>query len=124
MATERRPGAGERRPADPGLNRRLEEIAWGVFLIMIGVLWLLPAGTLPEDTWLVGAGAIILGLNLARYVRGLAVSAFTTVLGATAVGGGAAAMYGVDVPVLAILPIFIGAQIIVRPLIRRLSPQH
>ena len=122
MASERL--GRERHPAPPGLNRRLEEIAWGVFLIMIGVLWLLPGGALPDQTWLVGAGLIILGLNLARYSKGLGVSPFTTVLGATAVGGGVAGMYGIDVPVLAVLPIFIGAQIIVRPLMRRLSAQH
>jgi hypothetical protein len=52
------------------------------------------------------------------------VSAFTTVLGATALGGGVAGMYGIDVPLLAILPIFIGAQLIVRPLMRKVAAQH
>lgn len=124
MASDRRPSTADRRPADVGLNRRLEEFAWGVFLIMIGILWLLPAGKLPEKTWLVGSGVIILGLNVARALKGLGVSAFTTVLGATAVGGGVAGMYGIDVPLLAILPIFIGAQIIVRPLMRKVAAQH
>lgn len=67
---------------------------------------------------------IILGLNVARALKGLGVSPFTTVLGATAVGGGVAGMYGIDVPLLAILPIFIGAQIIVRPLMRKVAAQH
>jgi hypothetical protein len=58
MASEPGPGTAARRPHDVALNRRLEEYAWGVFLIMIGILWLLPAGAVPEDTWLVGAGAI------------------------------------------------------------------
>jgi len=124
MATEQGPGTIERRPPEAGLNRRLEEVAWGVFLIMIGIIWLVPAGKLPEHTWLVGAGVIILGLNLARYLKGLGVSAFTTVLGATALAGGVAGLYGIDVPLLAVLPILIGAQIIVRPLMRKVAAQH
>jgi hypothetical protein len=124
MAIERGPGSTERHFSHTELNRRLEEFAWGVFLVMMGVLWLLPAGRLPERTWLLGAGVIILGLNVARYLKGLGVSAFTTVLGATAVGGGLAGMYGIDVPLLAILPIFIGAQIIVWPLMRKIAVQH
>ena len=32
------------------LNKRLEEIGWALFLIMIGVIWLMPVGRLPEDT--------------------------------------------------------------------------
>jgi hypothetical protein len=124
MAIEQGRGATGPRAADSIVNRRLEEVAWGVFLIMIGVLWLLPGKVVPDQTWLVGGGVIILGLNAARYFKGVGVSAFTTVLGATAVAAGVAGMYGIDVPVLALLPIFIGAQIIVRPLLRRLSVQH
>jgi hypothetical protein len=36
------------------LNKRLETIAWGLFLIMIGGLWLFPDKTVPDGAWLLG----------------------------------------------------------------------
>ena len=53
----------EQDPQKMHLNKRLEAIAWGLFLIMIGALWLLPDETVPEGTWLLGVGVILLGLN-------------------------------------------------------------
>jgi hypothetical protein len=35
-----------------------------------------------------------------------------------------AGLYGIDLPLLAVLPILIGAQIIVRPLMRRVAIPH
>jgi hypothetical protein len=48
----------------PALDRRLEGIGWALFLIMIGGLGLVPS--VPQGTWLVGTGLIMLGLNVAR----------------------------------------------------------
>ena len=48
---------------DYHLEQRLDSIGWGLFLVMIGCLWLLPEGTLPEGTWLVGMALIIFGLS-------------------------------------------------------------
>jgi len=59
------------------LNKRLEAIAWGLFLIMIGGLWLLPDETVPEGTWLLGVGVIMLGLNGVRNMYGIKMSGFT-----------------------------------------------
>ena len=50
------------------LNARLEAIGWALFLIWIGGLWLMPDERLPEETWLIGAGLIMLGLNGVRYL--------------------------------------------------------
>ena len=46
------------------LNKRLETVSWGLFLIMLGGFALVK--DVPEGTWLIGAGLIMLGLNAVR----------------------------------------------------------
>jgi len=99
------------------LNKRFESIAWALFLIMIGGIWLVPKERVPEGTWLVGAGLIMLGLNAARYLNGIKMSGFTIVLGFIAVVSGLSDFVGVDLPFFPLLLILIGASIILRPLI-------
>jgi len=53
-----------REPEKMALDKRLDALGWGLFLIMIGGLWLAPEGWVPEGTWLIGTGIIILGLML------------------------------------------------------------
>ena len=103
------------------LNKRLESIGWALFLIMIGGLWLVPGERVPKGTWLIGAGLIMLGLNGARYVSGIKMSGFTIVLGVLALAAGLGDFFGVDLPLLPILIILIGANIILRPLIEKKS---
>lgn len=101
------------------LNKRLEDIGWAVFLIMIGVIWLMPTGRIPEDTWLIGAGLIMLGINGVRYLMGIKMSGFTLILGALALIAGLGGVYAVKLPFFAILFILIGASILLRPLLRK-----
>ena len=102
-------------PADPRkqeLNRRLETVSWGLFLIMLGGLFLVPS--VPPGTWLIGAGAIMLGLNAIRLLVGIRASWFSLVLGSVALLAGLGSVLGVDIPVGPILIILIGLAIIVR----------
>jgi hypothetical protein len=92
------------------LDRQLEGISWALFLIMIGGLWLIP--NVPGGLWLIGVGLIMLGLNVARYLKGIRVHAFSSVLGALALLLGVAELLGLGLPVLPILLIVIGASII------------
>lgn len=101
------------------LNKRLENISWGLFLVMLGGLWLVPDQWIPEGAWLVGAGLIMLGLNLVRYLKGIKMSGFTLVLGAIAIFSGISDILKVDLPVFPILLILIGANIIIRPLMEK-----
>jgi hypothetical protein len=94
------------------LDRQLERVCWAAFLIMIGALALLPEGLVPAGTWLVGTGLIMIGLNAVRHFKGLRVSTFTTVLGPIALASGFASMAGVDLPVLAMLLVAVGLQIL------------
>ena len=94
------------------LNKTLENIAWGLFLVMIGGMWLAPEDVVPEGTWLIGVGLIMIGLNAARHLKGIKTSTFTVFLGTLALVVGLADFAGIDLPLLPILLIIIGAHII------------
>jgi hypothetical protein len=94
------------------LNKRLEGVAWGLFLIMLGGLWLVPADQIPSGTWLIGVGLIMLGLNVARYLNQIPMSAFTIVLGVIALALGLSDFLGIGLPLFPILVILLGAKII------------
>jgi hypothetical protein len=97
------------------LNRRLESLGWGLFLIAIGMLWLAPAGVVPEGTWLIAAGVILLGVNLVRYRNDITLSGTGVLLGLLAIIFGVASFVGLELPFVAILLIVVGASIILRP---------
>jgi hypothetical protein len=94
------------------LKRRLDGIGWALFLIMIGGLWLMPEGTVPEGTWLIGVGLIMLGVSAVRSLNGIKVSWFTVILGLIALASGVSDFFGVNLPWFPILLVLIGASII------------
>lgn len=102
-------------PAKAVLNKRLESVFWGLFLIMLGGWALIPAATIPKGAWSVGVGLIMLGLNAARYLNGIRMSGFTTVLGILAVVGGVAEYLGWDSLNGALILIILGAYLIIKP---------
>jgi hypothetical protein len=97
------------------LNRRLESIGWGLFLIIIGALWLFPGGSIPEGTWLITAGVIMLGVNVIRYLNDIKMSGASLLLGLLALIFGVGAFVGMDLPFVAILLIVFGLGIILKP---------
>jgi len=102
-------------PAKAALNKRLESIAWGLFLVMAGGFMLVPDEVIPKGLWSIGVGLIFLGLNYARYRNNLKMSGFTTVLGIISVVGGLAQMItGQDIG-LALLIIILGVSLIFKP---------
>lgn len=101
------------------LDKRLDALGWGLFLIMIGGLWLAPKGSVPEGAWLIGTGVIILVLMAVRYLYGIKISGFWFVLGLVALAFGVSSVFGVNIPVFPILLIIIGINIVVKPLIKK-----
>lgn len=97
------------------LNQRLEAIGWGLFLITIGMLWLAPAGFVPEGTWLIVAGVIMLGVNGVRYFNAIKMSGMGLVLGTLAIVFGVGEFMGLELPFVAVLLIVFGVGIILRP---------
>jgi hypothetical protein len=105
------------RGAKNARNDRLENIGWGLFLIIIGATWLSPGAEVPLGIWLIGAGLIMLGLNAVRYLSGIKTSSFTIGLGAIALAAGIASAFSVKL--FGVLLILIGASIILRPFLDR-----
>ena len=102
-------------PEKKALNKRLESVAWGLFLIMLGGFALVPDNTIPKGAWSIGIGVIMLGLNAARYFSKIKMSGFTTVLGILALLGGIAELIGITSLDAALLLIILGAYLILKP---------
>ena len=98
------------------LNKRLETIGWGLFLIMLGGFMFLPRNQVPDGLWSIGVGLIMLGLNAARYFNGLRMSGFTTFLGLLSVIGGVLELVGLVALNGVILLIVLGCYLLLKPL--------
>ncbi len=98
------------------LERRFENFGWGVLLIAVGTIWLLPEKHVPHGSWLIAAGVIMLGLNAARFFNGLRASGFSIVVGILALVAGLGDFFGIGVPLLPIALIVIGAYSLLKPL--------
>lgn len=103
------------------LDKRLDAIGWGLFLIMIGCLWLIPEERIPEGTWLIGAGVIILGLIGIRLLYSIKISGVWLVIGILALAFGISEFSGLNLPVLPILIILFGLSIVLKPLFKKES---
>jgi len=73
------------------LNRRYVTIAWGSLFLWLSILMIVPGNQSP--TFVLGAGIILLGLNLARLFSRITVSPFSIILGCLACGLGLVAMF-------------------------------
>jgi len=105
-------------PVDPqkaALNKRLETIAWGLFLIMLGGFMFVPEQIISGGIWPIGVGLIMLGLNLARYFNGLKMSGFTTALGIISVVGGLLELIGWTRLEGGVLLVILGAYLLLKP---------
>lgn len=97
------------------LNKRMETVAWGLFLVMVGGFLFVPKGVLPDGLWSLGVGLIMLGLNAARYFNKIRMSGFTTVLGVLSVIGGVVQLLGVKNMEAAFLLIILGTFLLFKP---------
>lgn len=102
-------------PEKAALNKRLETMAWGSFLIMLGGFMFMPEEIVKGGWWSIGVGLIFLGLNAARYFYGLRMSGFTTFLGVISVIGGVVGLVGMRDLDGAILLIVLGGYLILKP---------
>lgn len=96
------------------LARRLNDIGWGLLLMLTGVVWLLPAASVPPGTWLFGVAAILIGINALRYLKHLTVSGFSLTLGAVALAAAVSQARQTEPPLVAIFLLAIGASIVAR----------
>ncbi len=90
------------------LDRMIESMGWALFLIWSGALWIAPDETVPEGLWLIGTGLIILGSMGIRYLYGIKVNGFWTILGFLALGFGISEFFDLNLPVFPVLLIIVG----------------
>jgi drug/metabolite transporter (DMT)-like permease len=97
------------------LNKRLETMGWGCFLIMLSGFALVPHDVIAKGVWSIGVGVVMLGLNVARYFYKIKMSGFTTFLGVVSLISGITQLLGVHKLEGAILLITLGAYLIIKP---------
>jgi len=97
------------------LNKRLEAIGWGCFLVMLGGFMLVPHELVNKGYWSIGVGLIMLGLNAARYFNKIRMSGFTTFLGIVSLISGVAQILGYQEIGGALFLIILGAYLILKP---------
>jgi len=102
-------------PDKAALNKRMETMAWGAFLIMLGGFMFVPEEIIKGGWWSIGVGLIFLGLNTARYFNGLRMSGFTTFLGVISVIGGILDLVTVQDFGGAVFLIILGGYLILKP---------
>jgi hypothetical protein len=102
-------------PEKAALNKRLETMAWGCFLILLGGFMFVPDEIIRGGWWSIGIGLILLGLNAARYFYRLKMSGFTTFLGVLSLIGGTVEVIGQYNLDGAILLIVLGSYLLVKP---------
>jgi len=104
------------------LDRSYEAIGWGALFLWWGLVEL--ASFLPDGTFATGVGLILLGLNVARSLSGIATRSFTTTVGVLALVWGVLELAGVvfslpfELPVFAILLITLGVIVLGREVLR------
>lgn len=97
------------------LNKRLEAIGWGFFLVMLGGFMLVPHELVNKGYWSIGVGLIMLGLNATRYFNKIRMSGFTTFLGIVSLISGVAQILGYQEIGGALFLIILGAYLILKP---------
>jgi hypothetical protein len=107
---------GYQETKNTALNKQLEDIGWGLLLIVIGCLLLVPGEQIPQGAWLILAGVSMIALNGVRYLNGIESSVFTTALGALALVAGLGSLFGVGLPLFAIFLLLVGLGLVFRPL--------
>lgn len=95
---------------------RWDAVGWGLLLVMTGIVLLVPG--LPDGTWLVGFGAILVAVNLARSASGIGAEWLWVIVGAGAMLAGVGAIAGVDLPVVALVLLAGGLALIAGPWLR------
>ncbi len=95
-------------------NNSLDALAWGLFIVLIGVGWYVGAAyDMDSGPYIaLGVGLILLGLNLARTQMGIKISKFSLFVGLVALAIGVAGIFGYALDLLLTVIILIGLFII------------
>jgi hypothetical protein len=106
-------------PEKAALNKRIESVCWGLFLIMLGGFMFVPNEIIKGGWWSIGIGLIMLGLNIARYLNKIKMSSFTTFLGILSLASGVAQLLGWTALEDSLFFLLLGAFLLIRPIFDR-----
>lgn len=98
------------------LNKRYELVAWGILLIWIGAVFIIPG--VPHGAGWIGAGIVLLGLNLARYLHKIPTIRFSIIAGEIALVIGIARLLRATWPIFVYL-IVAGVVAVLRGITRK-----
>lgn len=105
--------------AGDALDRRLNDIGWGLLFMLTGVIWMVPPEQVPQGAWLFGVAAVLIGVNVVRYVKHIRMSGFSLLLGLIAILAALGQIWRADLPLVAICLFLIGASLVTKPLLTR-----
>lgn len=100
------------REGQKDLCRKLDAVGWGVFFVWMGIIMLVKI--LPAGVGSIGIGAIILGEAVARFLLKVSISAFWVLMGAIFILAGIGELWAINLPLLPIAFIIVGALLIFR----------
>src|SRR5512136_62775 len=91
-------------------NKILNGVAWGAFFVVLGIGWLASiAYAVDVGAYLaVGAGIILVAINLARYGIGINMSKFSLFIGLLVLALGAAGTVGYSMPLIPTVIVLVG----------------
>ncbi|HPR41451.1 MAG TPA: hypothetical protein PK718_02755 [Candidatus Methanofastidiosa archaeon] len=64
------------RDYDVKKKKLIENLAWAAFVLLIGIILLVPGDT-PEGTWYLFIGLILVCMNIGKYILGVPISTLT-----------------------------------------------
>jgi len=99
-------------------NKVLGGIAWGVFAVLLGAGWI-ASSYYRMDTGIyvaLGAGFILIALNLARITMGIKVSRFSLFIGLLALALSGAGLLGFAMPFVPTVVVLVGLFIVAEAL--------
>ncbi len=91
-------------------NKVFDAVAWGTFIVLLGVGWLTSIAYQVSTTVYIalGVGVILIALNLARYFTAIKISKFSLFVGLVALALSGAGIIGYELPFIPTLVVLIG----------------
>lgn len=117
MSTQAYHISSRRAMHDAELDRRLEDLGWGLFFVLIGLVWLVPPEWVPDGAPLMGIGVLLLALNAVRWVKHVTVHVLSTALGVLALAGGVGELTDAELSLFPVFLVVVGAGIVFKPLL-------
>jgi hypothetical protein len=121
---------GEKMEEKQNKNKVFDAIAWGVFIVILGVGWIVSIAYQVSTTIYIalGVGIVLIGLNYARWASKIKISKFSLFVGLVAFALSGSGIAGFEMPfiptVVLLVGMFIAAEAIQKTVNRKaLQPQ-